>query len=159
MVFLIYVLQMESVSNRKTAPLMIISEPAASALRLRSLKRKFELSCHSSMIRAPEMTKSTQPKIEMSALRRFSTIELRKCPKINWKIVTKWFLINVFYILFRTYSLHNTWISLFSIHMYEFLLFQFLLSILNKLTYTKRSFINSLSLISLLLISLPDSSL
>lgn len=87
--FLIYVLQIESVSKRKTAPLMIINEPAASALRLRSLKRKFELSCHSSMIRAPEMTKRTQPKIEMSAFRRFSTIELSMCPKIKRKIVKK----------------------------------------------------------------------
>lgn len=75
----LYVRQMESVSRRKTAPLMIIRDPAAMALRFLSVCSL--ASCHSSITRAPEATKRTQPIREIRAFRRFSTREL-----ITWPV-------------------------------------------------------------------------
>lgn len=81
----IYVRQIQIVSMRKMAPFIIIKEPAARALRLRSLKRKSELSCHWSMTKAPEITKRMQPAKERMAFNDFSTVLWMMCPLIKIK--------------------------------------------------------------------------
>lgn len=75
-----YDLKMENPSNKKTAPLMIINEPAARALRLLSLLKRSEVLCQRSMTRAPEIINRIQPIMANIAFRRFSTMESIKWP-------------------------------------------------------------------------------